>query len=236
MSGPIPNRILDHFEQAKAFLTDCYKGRPVLEGFLKALSTQIQEAEDMLWDVIQSRLLGTTTATIPSETDDGSDDVVLDGGEAVIVNMDATGAQLDPIGDLVGEARDGRDDTDYTAAIKMRIRANASDGHPEDLIAIAQLGAGPTATVDYRENAEPGRTGFEVEVLGTMSGPTIAKFLNLARPAGVLGTFRWTTAENEVQVARWGWSGDAAIGVGLDWSGNSGDPYSVPVYVKELES
>jgi hypothetical protein len=46
----------------------------------------------------------------------------------------AIGAQLDGVGNIVGEARNGRDDAEYRAAIAFRIFVNTSNATPGDLI------------------------------------------------------------------------------------------------------
>lgn len=46
----------------------------------------------------------------------------------------AGGAQLDGIGEIVGEDREGRNDTDYRAAIRFRIYINISNAEPETII------------------------------------------------------------------------------------------------------
>lgn len=49
---------------------------------------------------------------------------------------DAEGAQLDGLGDIVGEPRRGRDDTDYRAAIRARIRINKGIANIEDILLV----------------------------------------------------------------------------------------------------
>lgn len=51
----------------------------------------------------------------------------------------AFGVQLDAIGKLVGQLRNGLSDADYTRYIRARIAVNNSDGTIEDLITVARL-------------------------------------------------------------------------------------------------
>ena len=46
----------------------------------------------------------------------------------------AIGIQLDKVGEIVGESRQGRDDETYRQAIKFRIFVNVSKGRPSDVI------------------------------------------------------------------------------------------------------
>lgn len=50
----------------------------------------------------------------------------------------ARGAQLDVVGGLIGESRQGRSDTAYRAYVKARILANSSDGSAGTIYAIAR--------------------------------------------------------------------------------------------------
>lgn len=47
---------------------------------------------------------------------------------------DSFGVQLDYIGEIVGETRKGRNDSDYRTAIEFKIFLNVSSGEPETLI------------------------------------------------------------------------------------------------------
>ncbi len=66
----------------------------------------------------------------------------------------AVGKQLDVVGWLVGEDRQGKGDVAYRAYVKARILANASKGRPRDIYAIvrALIGDVPTVTL----SREPG--------------------------------------------------------------------------------
>lgn len=56
----------------------------------------------------------------------------------------AVGAQLDGIGSIVGQAREGNDDDKYKILIKLRIGINVSEGTIEDIITIWKLVTGGT--------------------------------------------------------------------------------------------
>lgn len=51
----------------------------------------------------------------------------------------AAGAQLDQIGERVGQPREGRDDPEYRLWIKARQLINRSNGQPDDTLLVLQL-------------------------------------------------------------------------------------------------
>lgn len=59
----------------------------------------------------------------------------------------AYGIQLDEIGEIVGEKRQGRNDTEYTLAIKTRVYLNSSNGEPEALITFIRDTTEPEAVL-----------------------------------------------------------------------------------------
>ena len=98
----------------------------------------------------------------------------------------AEGEQLDGIGQIVGEERQGRSDADYREALSTRINLNLSGGTVEDLIKMVQgvMGSGYTAQInDYYPAA------LEVvinEAVDASFDPTnLNNFLESARAAGV---------------------------------------------------
>lgn len=109
---PRPERIFPS-EKGKGRLLHQYKGKPKIEGVLDAFSFQFDDLEDVWFELLDERSLDTSI-----------------------------GQQLDNLGSIVGEPRDGRNDTAYRRAIQVRIRINNSSGTPEDLIDIAE-----TATI-----------------------------------------------------------------------------------------
>ena len=90
-----------------------FKDKEELEGLIASYLIQIQEIEDAL-----SQILTDTTV------------------EASV------GAQLDALGSIVGEARSGRNDLQYSTAIRARQILNVSEGTPEDVIALIRAIAG----------------------------------------------------------------------------------------------
>ena len=99
-----------HAEEARDRLITQFRNKPIIQALLDTYSAQVQEIEAVLFDLMTERWLAT-----------------------------AQGAQLDGLGAIVGEDRQGRSDTDYRVAIQARILINRSEGTPEQLIEIASL-------------------------------------------------------------------------------------------------
>jgi len=99
-----------------------YRGDPTLfSKLIQSLAAQIQNLENATWDTGTLRRLDVATV-----------------------------AQLDSIGEIVGETRQGKSDPEYKTAIIAKIHMNASCGEPERLIAAIKTLTGATIVV-YRE-------------------------------------------------------------------------------------
>lgn len=110
----------DYGTRAKDLVIERYKNATTVIGLCEGLTEEIQDLEDAVSQVL-------------NETH----------------NIDtAVGVYLDDIGDIVGEYRDGRDDTSYRQSIIQRIATNISGGQPEILLSIGQLFTGSTH-IDY---------------------------------------------------------------------------------------
>jgi len=96
--------IPDHVARAKSLLIEQLKPRPKINALVEAFVSPAQELENMLSDLLRFRSIDT-----------------------------AVGAQLDIIGEIVGQERGGRTDAEYRAAIRARIQINNSSGTPEDV-------------------------------------------------------------------------------------------------------
>ena len=83
---------------------------PNLATLVSSITDEVQDLENAIWDVIVARL--------PDY---------------------AEGAQLDALGRLVGQRRDGLGDASYRAHIKARVRINQSFGQARDVIAVLRL-------------------------------------------------------------------------------------------------
>lgn len=104
----------DHASDIRKLLIDQFKDKPIIEAILASYIKQVQDLEDALFQVLNDRWLST-----------------------------AEGAQLDMLGEILGEAREGRDDTDYLQALNARIKINTGSGRVEDIIAVIKGVIGP---------------------------------------------------------------------------------------------
>ena len=139
------------------------------ERMLSLFSGFLQEAESNVYDLVISRMLD-----------------------------DATDAQLDQWGAVVGEGREGELDDPYRNIIKARIRANLCSGTIEDLLVIVQ-----TLSNRYEIGGES-FFGFDMETrvveqypcritisfctaypLSESTRQRMKRMVELARPAGV---------------------------------------------------
>jgi hypothetical protein len=145
----------DHVTAGLALLITQYKDKPNLAAVISSYLTQAQEIEDMLFDIL---------AIIESP-------------------WTQVGEQLDLIGRVVGQAREGRSDADYVPWLQARLLVNRSSGVSSDFFSVAALVA-PAATRAYSEWF-PAAFLFELHPL--TDAALIAQILGEMRPAGVNG-------------------------------------------------
>ena len=81
-----------------------------IQAMLTSYLTLAQELENSIYDVYESRIIA-----------------------------NASGAQLNILGDIVGAQRGNLDDADYRTAIKIQIAVNKSKGRAQDLVSIGIL-------------------------------------------------------------------------------------------------
>lgn len=129
-----------------------FKDKPKLEAFLNAVSSELQAFEDASFEL--NSLL----------------DIDL-----------MEGAQLDGIGTIVVEPRQGKSDAAYRIAIRQKIAANAGSGEPESVITAFIVATSPTGAVDYIEDYPAGFI-----IYGDGSQPAnLQQTIEAAAPAGV---------------------------------------------------
>lgn len=160
-----PIKQLDHVTKGLRRLLTQFRGQPNFEAILTSYLNQIDELECMFIDLMIKRYLD-----------------------------NAEGAQLDGIGDIVGELRAGRNDTDYRAAIRGRIRANRGKARVEDILFVFGLLL-PTFTFKLTEGPSPASLVVQiVEPLGPSdpSPEVIVAQLKRARGGGINYQLQWT--------------------------------------------
>lgn len=154
----MPSKETAHVAVGLKLLIEQFRNTTTLPKFLAVYLRRFQDLENVTWDVINKRLLGV-----------------------------AVGNQLDMLGDLVGEPRLGRNDTDYRSAVTLRIRVNRSQGRAEDVIDVADLASAETASYYEYDPA-----GFAVEIYNATSPLVVARMLYATKAVGTGGALVFT--------------------------------------------
>ena len=100
---------INHLEKV-SFMLHALQDKPVITNFVLSFAEQSQDLEDMFRQLLEERSLDT-----------------------------AVGVQLDIIGYLVDELRQGRNDEEFLKSIKLRIAINSSSGTVTDIINVTRL-------------------------------------------------------------------------------------------------
>ncbi len=118
--------ITTHAADALARLLQQFKDKARIEALLNAINVEVQRFEDEVMDL--------------------SD----------VLDIDVMGGvNLDNIGDIVTQAREGRSDADYRIAIREKISRNVSSGTANQIIEAFAFITGST-TIDYLEDYPAG--------------------------------------------------------------------------------
>lgn len=118
--------VIDHVAAGIARLPWRWRDKPHMIAMLTIFLKRYNDLEQAYQDLLLLRSLQTANADIPDST---------------------TGAQLDRLGALVGQRRNGLINADYRRYISARIAANNSNGRIEDLIRVASLILNDTAAI-----------------------------------------------------------------------------------------
>lgn len=164
MAVPVYNP--NHVTEGLALLTSMFANQTNIKGILGVYVKQIQKIEDALNFYV-------TVVQLSNHP--------MAGGPWDI---------LDKLGSIVGEARLGRDDTDYVLAIRLRIRINRSNGLAEDIIQIAALIASGILYDEWQP------ASWEVQAYGITAAVANAliKYLGQAKAGGTAGWVRYSLA------------------------------------------
>lgn len=155
----IPTPIDNHEVGAVANLTDAYRNTTVITGLVRVFSRRWNLVEAILWDVINSRNLD-----------------------------DASGHELDVLGEFVKEPRSGRSDLAYRVLIRLKIFTLRTNGRAEDVIKFGMLTGATEQT--YREMYPAALNLALYQINGARD---VARLLATVRPAGVLGSLEYTS-------------------------------------------
>lgn len=165
---------IDHVAKALSRLPEQLKNSTVLISLIRALLSPAQEIEEVFYALLALKSID-----------------------------DATGAQLDLIGKLVGQARGGNLDDDYRKFIRVRLSVNKSRGLRSDYIKIISL-LYPTAKIEVRARGGAAEVTIHNITISNADAAIIMSFLQLAHGAGVrvvLGTF--PDSEDTAFTYRW---------------------------------
>jgi hypothetical protein len=179
----------DHDAAGRALLATQYRRQVNFEALVSTYLDQVQELEDVLFDVL--RILASRDAQV--------------------------GAQLDLIGRIVGQAREGRTDADYLPWIQARVIANRASGLPDEILTLLTLVAPELGHV--LEFFYP--ASYLVTLSGALADATqVAALLRAVTGAGIgaqlvysteedASTFTFASGDTEEASTDQGWADDA---------------------------
>jgi len=163
----LPAHDIEHAARGVERLIDRY-AKPRTSALLASWLDEVQEVEDALWQLLVERSLAT-----------------------------AEGDQLDVLGAIVGEPRQGRDDETYRLWIAARNAVNRSSGLTVEMLGIARKLIPPAYGLELAEYYPAALIMHIVGTLPVADGFQIARMLRLAKAAGVLFGMTWTSAADE---------------------------------------
>lgn len=147
--------VTDHADQAVSRLLEPYRVGASMPALVRALSRQLQELEDVLWDVGQLRRLEL-----------------------------ATGAQLDLLGRVVGQPREGRSDEVYRLWLRARMRLALGSGGAEDILELFRMLMQGSTSIELEEQFPAGLV-LRIDPSAIIDPSAAAAILDLAKAAGV---------------------------------------------------
>lgn len=158
-----------------ARLTSVFKGKVRIEGLLRAFLTGHQNVENALQVMLEDRAL-----------------------------LTAYGAQLDIIGEIVGQPREGRGDEEYLTYIIAKIGQNISKGTATEVITIFNLLTGSANPLLIELGNATIEIYSDVDISG-LDSDSIYTFMGLVVSAGVkIGAIGHTNGEEDY----FGWEAD----------------------------
>lgn len=153
----IPSLNSSHEKEGMALVIDQFANATVMRGILASWLRGVQRFENVLAELLAER-------TLPG----------------------AVGLQLEALGSLVGELRNGRADLEFEAAIRLRVLINRSQGRTEDVLGIIRTLTG----VKYLYS-EPEPAYFRVYSTSSLAlDRSLIAAIRLVKPAGVQFEFQ----------------------------------------------
>lgn len=164
-------KITNHVERALARLPEQHKAKPKLVALLTALAGPAQGVEDALWQLLTERFVTT-----------------------------AIGDQLDTIGGIVGQPRNGMEDDEYRRFIRARISVRRSNGVTEDILRIVNLilfDEGATLVIERYPEEAAYVLRVEGIAVAASTATAAAGFMRDATSAGVRTTLEYSESAPE---------------------------------------
>lgn len=149
----------EHVETALTRILYQFKDKPKFEAFITAFVQQFQDIEDVIGQLLTDRQIDT-----------------------------ATGENLNILGRIVGQPREGRTDANYRLWIKARIQINRSSGRSEEIYNVLRLITGFLAVGDFQIEELDYPASFFLTItpaLGSMDPQIIYDIVNEMRSACV---------------------------------------------------
>lgn len=182
-------QIADHCDSGLAVLISQFRNKPRIEGFLCALLDSFNAAE---------------TATIDLLTK--------------VLSIDqAEGAQLDIIGSIVTEPRNGRLDSDYRRYLRVRLAVNLSKGTYAELINVGSLFTGVSSGWTIVLDGDGTFILFQPTAITDAVG--LQSRLEQAAPAGVRLVLQYVPSGTAFRFSTSG--EEATTSYGFGWPDNS---------------
>lgn len=150
-----PTHIADHADRAAARLTQQFREGVSVPALVRALSGGYQQLEDVLWEI---RLRRAVSA--------------------------AEGVQLDVLGRIVGQPREGRTDAVFRIWVLARVRLNKGSGRPEDILHVFAAITQGTTKLQLEEQYPAGFV-LRIGLSPAVSAQELATLLRSARAGGV---------------------------------------------------
>jgi hypothetical protein len=161
------SRIEDHCAEGLALLLEQFKDKPRLAAVLCTLLERVQELDDAAFQVLTERYL-----------DAGAD------------------AQLDVLGRIVGEPRQGRTDDQYRPFLRARILINRSNGLTEEILHIVRVVLGEDASFTLREEFPAAFTIVAGDAIA-ITPDSIIRLLQQAKAAGVRVLLEYSLVDDD---------------------------------------
>lgn len=159
--------ITTHVQEAIKRLLQQYKEKPRIEFVVSSLTEEVQNIENMLFDLLNNRSINT-----------------------------AIGIQLDRLGTILGIEREGLSDEDYRARLKIKVVQNVSSGEPDRLISVYAFLINATQ-VQFQEHYPAGCALMGRGVIPSGQETLLYTEIQRITPAGVRVDYIGTYDANE---------------------------------------